>query len=367
MDKTSAPKPARSLAQRHVARSLWYVGEGKAELRHEPLPALSPGHARVRTLYSGLSRGTERLVLAGAVPPSEYERMRAPLQAGAFPYPVKYGYCASGIVEQGAAELLGRVVFCLHPHQDLFHAPEAMLIPVPDGIPAKRATLAANMETALNAVWDAGAAPGDRIVIVGAGIVGLMVAAVCTRLPGADVTVADVAPERRTIVEALGARFALLGGGPLATTTPDFNPNGHDADVVFHTSANPAGLAVALSCAGTEATVVEMSWYGNKPVDVPLGGAFHSRRLRLISSQVGLVSAGHRPRWDYRRRLTKALAMLAAPASKQPPGAATDPTSDRASALDQLVAEEIPFADAATAVPAALNGPATGLAPVLRY
>jgi len=347
--KSPGQSPSRSIGQRHIARALWYVRPGIAEVRHEPLPALPPGHAQVRTLYSALSRGTERLVLAGAVPPSEYASMRAPLQAGAFPFPVKYGYCATGIVEQGPPELVGRAVFCLHPHQDLFLAPVAMLIPVPDGIPPKRATLAANMETALNAVWDSGAAPGDRIVIVGAGIVGLMVAAVCAKLPGADVTVIDVLSERRAIVEALGATFA----GPADMAGGAAADGARDADIVFHTSAHPAGLATALACAGLEATIVEMSWYGTKPVEAPLGGAFHARRLRLISSQVGQVSPGHRPRWDYRRRLTKALDMLGDPV--------VGPV------LDQLVATEIAFTDAATAVPAALTGEASGLAPVIRY
>lgn len=344
MEKPSA-EPRRSLARRHVARALWYAKPGVVELRNEPLPALGLGEARIRTLFSGLSRGTERLVLAGAVPPLEYGRMRAPLQAGDFPFPVKYGYCATGIVEEGPPELASRVVFCLHPHQDMFHAPVAMLFPVPEGMPAKRATLAANMETALNAVWDSGAAPGDRIAIVGAGIVGLMVAGVCGRLPGADVTVVDVLPARAELASMLGARFA----------TPDEAKGGAclEADVVFHTSANPAGLATSLACAGLEAMVVEMSWYGTKPVDAPLGAAFHSRRLRLISSQVGHVSAGHRPRWDYRRRLTKALELLADPM--------VGPV------LDRLVMDEIDFADAVVAVPEALLHDSAGLAPVIKY
>lgn len=336
MDK-SQPDTRRAIAQRHVARALWYVRPGVAELRPEPLAAPGPGEARVRTLYSGLSRGTERLVLAGAVPAEEYERMRAPLQAGAFPFPVKYGYCAAGRVEQGPAELEGRVVFCLHPHQDMFVAPVGMLVPVPEGIPPKRATLAANMETALNAVWDSGAAPADRIVVVGAGIVGLMVASVCARLPGCDVTVIDVLPERRAVVEALGSRFAVPAEAP------------QDADVVFHTSAAAAGLNTAIAAAGLEATVVEMSWYGTKAVEVGLGGAFHSRRIRLISSQVGQVSAGHRPRWDYRRRILKALQLLDVPV------------------FDLLVSDEIAFADAGREVPAALTGNVAGLSPVIRY
>ncbi len=290
----------------------------------------------MRTAFSGISRGTERLVISGAVGQQEWERMRAPLQEGAFPFPVKYGYCATGTVEEGHDALKGRDVFCLHPHQDRFIAPVEMLVPLPAGLPVRRATLAANMETALNAVWDSGASAGDRIVIVGAGIVGLLVAHLTARLPGADVTVVDVA-DRGGLATSLGARFAAPADAP------------RNADVVFHSSASPAGLATAIACAGLEATVVELSWYGDKDVPAPLGGAFHSQRLRLQSTQVGQVSPGHRPRWSYRRRMEKALALLA------------DPT------LDALVTDEIAFDDAPIALPRILAPGAAGLAPVIRY
>jgi threonine dehydrogenase-like Zn-dependent dehydrogenase len=296
-----------------------------------------PDEALVRTLFSGISRGTERLVLNGAVSAGEWERMRAPLQEGAFPFPVKYGYCATGIVEDGPRELVGRTVFCLHPHQDYFVAPVAMLVPVPDGIPAQRATLAANMETALNAVWDAGAGPADRIVVVGAGIVGLLVAYLTARLPGSEVTLVDVEPGRAALAAQLSVRFAA----------PDATPK--DADIVFHTSATAAGLTAAIAAGGMEAGVVEMSWYGDTPVSVDLGGAFHSRRLKLISSQVGQVSPSRRLRWSYRRRLEAALGLLQDPA------------------LDALVSEEIAFEDAPKALPAVLAPGAKGLAPVIRY
>jgi NADPH:quinone reductase-like Zn-dependent oxidoreductase len=325
-----------------MARALWYVRPGVVELRLTQLPALGHGEARVRMLYSGISRGTERLILAGEVPPAEYDRMRAPLQEGAFPFPVKYGYCAAGIVEDGPADLVDKHVFCLHPHQDMFIAPVSMLVPLPDGLTPRRATLAANMETALNALWDGGVAPGDRIVIVGAGIVGLMVTALAARIPGTDVTVIDPASDRRPLVEALGARY-LPGGEPGETAC--------EADVVFHTSATAAGFNVALAAGGLEATVVEMSWYGTRAIEASLGGAFHSRRLRLVSSQVGQVSPAHRARWTYRRRLEKALALLA----------------DMNSVCDQFVAREIDFAAAVTEVPRALARDASGLAPVLRY
>ncbi len=319
-----------------TARAIWYTAPGVVEIRSNALGPLEPGQALVRTAFSGISRGTERLVINGAVGQQEWERMRAPLQEGAFPFPVKYGYCATGIVEDGPDALKGRAVFCLHPHQDRFVAPVEMLVPLPDGLPVRRATLAANMETALNAVWDSGASAGDRIVIVGAGIVGLLVAYISAHLPGADVTVVDLA-DRSGIVTSLGAKFAAPAQAP------------RGADVVFHTSASPPGLSTALGCAGLEATVVELSWYGDKDVPAPLGGAFHSQRLRLQSSQVGQVSAGHRPRWSYRRRMEKALTLLADPV------------------FDALVTDEIAFDDAPVALPRVLAPGASGLAPVIRY
>jgi NADPH:quinone reductase-like Zn-dependent oxidoreductase len=320
-----------------MARALWYAGPGVVELRMARLPPLAQGEARVRALFSGISRGTERLVLQGHIGRSEWERMRCPLQEGAFPFPVKYGYCAVGVVEEGPADLLGRHVFCLHPHQDVFQAPADRLAPIPGPIPPRRATLAANMETALNALWDGGAGPGDRIVVVGAGVVGLLVASLAARLPGAAVTVADVVEARRPLAEALGAGFASPA-----------NASG-EADVVFHTSASAAGLGTAIACAGLEGTIVEMSWYGDRPVEVGLGGAFHSRRLRLVSSQVGQVSPGRRPRWDYRQRMQAALGLLDQPA------------------LDLLVAEAIAFEDAPRELPRILAPGAHGLAPVICY
>jgi threonine dehydrogenase-like Zn-dependent dehydrogenase len=284
-----------------------------------------------------ISRGTERLVLNGAVGKSEWERMRGPHQEGAFPFPVKYGYCATGVVELGPGELSGKRVFCLHPHQDYFNAPVASLVPVPDNVPARRATLAATMETALNALWDSGCGPASRIVVVGAGVVGLLVTALAAGLPGAEVTTIDIDAKRAAVVAGLGARFARPAHAP------------GEADVVFHASASADGLNTAIACAGFEGTIVEMSWYGDKPVAVNLGGAFHSRRLQLIASQVGHVAAPRRMRWSSRRRLAAAMQLLALPA------------------LDALVATDIAFGDAARELPRILGPDADGLAPVIRY
>ena len=327
----------RSVGKKHIAKALWYVAPGKAELRTQPVAAPTPGEAQVRTLFSGISRGTERLVLGGHVGQSEWQRMRAPLQEGQFPFPVKYGYCAVGIVSAGPDALHGKTVFCLHPHQDWFNVAAERLTVVPATVPARRATLAANMETALNALWDSGAGPGDRIAVVGGGIIGLLVAHVAGRLPGADVTLVDVEPQRAELARHLGVAFA----------TPDLVTG--ESDIVFHTSASAPGLATAISLAGEEATVVELSWYGAQNVSVDLGGSFHSRRLKLVSSQVGKVSPSRRPRWDYARRLKAALLLL------------------EDARLDSLVAASIPFAEAATLVPHSLATGANGLAPVIDY
>ncbi len=319
------------------ASGLWFVGPQKAEIRPTALPQAGRDDVVVRTLYSGVSRGTERLVFEGRVPASEYDRMSSPMQEGTFPFPVKYGYCAVGLVEAGPAAWLGKRAFALHPHQDRFVAPVTMLTLVPDHIPSPRATLAANMETALNALWDAECGPSDRIVVIGAGGVGLLVAHLAGRLPGADVTLVDIDPGKSAIAEALGIAFAL----------PDAAPD--NADVVFHTSASQEGLATALRCAGDEATIVEMSWYGEGTVGAPLGGAFHAGRLRIISSQVGQVAPSRRTRWCTSRRRDAAMALL-----------------DDAR-LDVLVGEEVDFLDLPRRLPDILSGEARGLPPVIRY
>lgn len=327
----------RSQGQIVVARALWYVKPGQCELRTERLAAPRPGEARVATHYSAISRGTERLIAAGKVPESEWQRMRAPLQAGEFPFPVKYGYSAAGVVSAGSDALIGRRVFCLHPHQDAFQAGEDKLILVPDGIPLKRATLAANMETALNAHWDAGTAPGDSVAVIGAGVVGLLVAHLAQSIAGTRVVVADIDPARAPIAEALG----------LAFVRPDAVKANHR--IVFHTSATAAGLDCALHAAQFEGRVIEMSWYGTTAVTVDLGSAFHARRLSLISSQVGHVAPSQRQCVTHAERLALALQML------------HDPR------LDALVASETPFETLPDTLPPLLTATTSALAPVIRY
>jgi NADPH:quinone reductase-like Zn-dependent oxidoreductase len=311
------------------AQALWYVGPGKAEIRAETVAPLRPGEVRVRAVASALSRGTERLIFSGLVPESEYDRMRAPFMGGAFPYPVKYGYAMVGRVEDGPAELKNRLCFALYPHQTVFNLAAENAVPLPDGMPAERAVLAANMETALNAIWDGDAERARRIAVVGAGVLGLLVTRLCVKL-GRQVTVLDIEPSRGEFARKLGAEFAV----------PDAAPVG--CDLVVHTSASEAGLATALRLAAFEATVLELSWYGTKAVKVPLGGAFHSQRLKLVSSQVGHVAGSHRATWTHRGRLEEALRLLDDPA------------------LDGLLAPPVAFADLPNKVPDILN-PASGV------
>lgn len=284
-----------------VVRALWFTDRGCCRIEEERLPALGTGDVLVRSLYSGISRGTEATVFQGLVPQSEFERMRAPFMAGAFPFPVKYGYCNIGEVMEGEGTLKGARVFCLFPHQDYFVVPQTALTPLPLDLPPERAVLAANMETALNIVWDADIRPGDRVAIFGAGVVGALTAHIATGIPGTETLLVDINPERARLADALGLDFAL----------PDAL-NGV-FDVLVNASGTAAALSMAIDHAGLEGRIVEASWYGERQATLSLGGAFHSRRLSIKSSQVGHVSASQQPRWPLWRRLAKALDLLADP------------------------------------------------------
>lgn len=318
----------------NAPRALWHVEPGRAEIR----PAREgEGDVLARARWSLISRGTERLVHLGRVPASEHERMRAPFQEGDFPFPVKYGYAMVSEVLEGPPSLTGRRIFSLHPHQTLFRLSEADAIPIPDDLPSRRATLAANMETALNALWDSGAGPGDRIAVIGGGLIGCLVAWLASRLPGAEVILKDPEPSRAAFAALCNIEFT------------NHQIAGHEFDIAIHTSASEAGLKEAVGCLGPEGRLVELSWYGEGEVSLPLGGAFHSRRLQIISSQVGQVSPSRRPRWSYRRRLGKALDLLRDPA------------------LDALIDTEVAFCALPEKLPGLLEKGAPGIAAVISY
>jgi 2-desacetyl-2-hydroxyethyl bacteriochlorophyllide A dehydrogenase len=284
------------------ARAFWIAEPGRGEIRDEVLPPGGGSDVVVRAMFSGISRGTEALVFKGRVPVSEYERMRAPFQSGDFPAPIKYGYASVGRVERGPREVEGRNVFVLYPHQTRYVVPAQALYVLPDQVPPNRAILAANLETAINGLWDACPHIGDRIAVIGAGTVGCLVAWLASRIAACRVQLIDVNRERRAVATTLGVSFAA----------PE--QAAEQADVVVHASGSAAGLDLALRLAAFETRIVEMSWYGAEAVSIALGNAFHSKRLSLISSQVGQVAGSQRARWDHRRRMELALSMLAEPA-----------------------------------------------------
>ena len=320
-----------------TARQFWIRSPGRGEIVANDLAPRQAAEVLVRARFSGISRGTEALVFRGEVPESQHRAMRAPFQEGDFPAPVKYGYSSVGTVIEGPPDLAGRPVFCLYPHQDVYCVPAAAVTLLPDGLAPERAVLAANMETALNGVWDARPGPGDRIVVIGAGVVGLLTAWLCNELPGAEVLAYDVDPGRAGTAEALG--LAFTGDAPV----------GADADLVVHASGSEQGLRTALAAAGMEATILEMSWYGTQAVSLPLGEAFHSRRLTLKSSQVGRIPADRAARWDHRRRMEAALRLL------------LDPR------LDALVSGESDFEDLPETLAKLSREPAGALCHRVRY
>ncbi|GAA1803086.1 zinc-binding alcohol dehydrogenase [Actinomadura chokoriensis] len=308
------------------ARAFWIRSPGEGEIREAVLPEPGPGEVVVRTLYSGVSRGTEAIVFRGGVPPNQHAIMRAPFQDGTFPGPVKYGYLNVGVVEHGPPELAGRTVFCLYPHQTRYVVPASAVSPVPDGVPAERAVLAGTVETAVNALWDAAPLVGDRIAVVGAGMVGCSVAGVLAGFPGARVQLVDTDPSRAAVAKALGVEFAppeqALGG----------------CDLVVHASATEAGLARSLELLAPEGEVVELSWYGDRRVAMPLGEFFHSRRLTIRGSQVGAVPPSRRAGRTFADRLALALRLLANPA------------------FDALITGQSPFAELPQVMPRIANG-----------
>jgi threonine dehydrogenase-like Zn-dependent dehydrogenase len=282
------------------ASAFWLAAPGRGEIRSERVPAPARDEVLVRTLHSGVSRGTETLVFAGRVPESQWDVMRAPYQEGEFPAPVKYGYLNVGVVEAGVPDLVGKTVFCLYPHQTRYVVPASAVTVVPGDVPAHRAVLAGTAETAVNALWDASPQIGDRIAVVGGGMIGCSVAAILATFPGVRVQLVDPDPSREPIAKALGVGYAR----------PEDAAG--DCDVVIHASATSAGLTRSLELLAPEATVVELSWYGDKQVSVPLGEFFHSRRLTVRSSQVGGIAPNRRR--TYAQRLALALELLRNPA-----------------------------------------------------
>jgi 2-desacetyl-2-hydroxyethyl bacteriochlorophyllide A dehydrogenase len=295
-----------------LATSVWFPGPRQVELRREPLPPLGEADVRVRAVVSGLSHGTEMLVYRGQVPP-ELE-LDLPTLRGSFAFPIKYGYASVGRVVEvggGVADLAeGDLAFCLHPHQSEYVVPASLAVRLPQGLQPERGVFLANLETAVNVTLDAAPRLGERVLVLGQGVVGLLVTRLL-RETGAGLVLTVDAFERR---RALSRTFALAD---LVLSPEEDVPrrvleltDGLGADLVIEASGNPLALAPAIDSVAFGGTVVVSSWYGTKPVAVPLGGAFHRRRLRLVSSQVGSIDAALQPRWTHRRRLDLAASFL---------------------------------------------------------
>jgi 2-desacetyl-2-hydroxyethyl bacteriochlorophyllide A dehydrogenase len=319
------------------ARAFWLRQPGAAEIRPVTLAPPGPDEVLVRTAWSGVSRGTEALVFAGRVPPSQYDAMRAPFQDGDFPGPVKYGYLNVGVVAAGPERLLGRTVFCLHPHQTAYVVPAAAVTVVPEEVPARRAVLTGIVETAVNALWDAAPLLGDRVAVVGAGTLGCCAARLLAGIPGVEVTLVDVDPARSEVAAALGVGFASPGDAP------------GGRDLVVHTSATSAGLQRSLELLAAEGTVVELSWYGDDVTTVALGGVFHSGRLTVRASQVGSVSPARRGTRSTADRLALALELLRDPA------------------FDVLLTGESPFGELPRVMPRLAGGELGALCHTVTY
>ena len=277
------------------ARAYWTVPPGRGEIRTEEIAPPGPGEALVRATLSAVSRGTELLVHRGGVPDAVAERMRAPFQVGELPGPVKYGYLSVGVVEDGDPDWVGRRVFCLHPHQDRYVVPVTALTPLPDDLPDRRAVLLGTLETAVNALWDGRPLYGDRVAVVGGGMVGACVTALLGQMPLTRLELVDPDPGRRALAAGLGA----------VGVTPEEAAD--DCDLVFHVSATAAGLQRSLELLGDEGEVVELSWYGDHPVGVGLGADFHARRLSVRASQVSRVSPHRAARRDHADRRQVAI------------------------------------------------------------
>lgn len=279
--------------------ALWHTSPEKSEIKQAASFEISGEICEIQSLYSLVSTGTERLVATGKIPTGLYNSMQVPYMEGDFSLPVKYGYSLVGEVVKGP--LLGKTVHLLHPHQDYCKVAAADVFPIPDEVPAVRATLASNLETAVNAVWDSGVSVGDRVAVVGFGIIGSLVARLLAQLPAVSLTILEKDPDRIKMAKSMG--FEVSPNENLSTPL----------DIAFHCSSTAAGLQTCIDTVGLEGKVIELSWYGDKSVELNLGGTFHPQRKVIISSQVSQIPASHQHRWDFRRRKEAVFELLKNP------------------------------------------------------
>jgi len=283
------------------ARALWFKAYDHAEILKERLPLLKPGWCKLQTFFSAISPGTERLVYSGDVPENLRQEMKCPYMGGEFPFPVKYGYSLIGKITEGPKQSIGKIVHVLHPHQDQCIVHMEDTFPIPPRVPPPRGTLASNLETAVNAIWDSNVTIGERALLIGFGIVGSLVARLLSFIPGVQLQVVDTNPSKITLAEKMGFEAC--------------NPEkvSGNFDLAFHASGSSDGLQLAIDKVGCEGRIIELSWYGTDKVSLSLGGTFHSQRKTIHSSQVSTVSPRQRPRWDRRRRKSLVFKLLERP------------------------------------------------------
>ncbi len=298
--------------------ALYFTAPRQITLRPEPCPAPGPGEVRVRTRLSAISPGTEMLIYRGQMPSGMAADETLAALRGDLTYPLKYGYAAVGeVVDLGpgvASDWFGRLVFAFQPHQRCFVASVTALHPLPDDVPPERAVLLPNMETAVNLLMDGAPLIGERVVVLGQGVVGLLTTALLARFPLAALVTFDRYPLRRQMGLDLGATLSLdpLASDAVEAARAHLGAQGFydGADLTYEVSGNPQALDLALQLTGFAGRVILGSWYGTKRAALDLGGRFHRSRIRLISSQVSTLAPEHTARWDKARRLDVAWQML---------------------------------------------------------
>ena len=282
-----------------MSLALWHNSDFTSELKEEKNSKIDIDQIEVKSLFSLISTGTERLVASGEVPVSSFEFMAVPYMKGNFSFPIKYGYSLVGKVTS-VGKLYGKIVHLLHPHQGKCLVKEVDVMIVPDEIPAKRATLASNVETALNAIWDAEISIGDKVLIAGFGMIGSLLARVLSFMPEVEIVIMEKDANRVKMVQKMGFTFID-------------DPEPSYFDVAFNTTSNEKALQIAIQSVGLEGKIIEMSWYGTKNVNINLGADFHYHRKQIISSQVSKIPSDKQSRWDYKRRKEVVFKLLKSP------------------------------------------------------
>jgi len=290
------------------SRTLVFAGPGQIVIEEQQAGTPRGDQLLVQTQFSGISAGTELLIYRGEAPPEMQADGNLPALAGTLAFPLHYGYSAVGEVialgPEAPSELLGRLVFAFHPHASHFLVAAAAVTPLPDDLPAEAALFLPNMETAINFLHDGAPLAGERVVVFGQGVVGLLTTALLSRIPLGSLITADPDPMRRATSRDFGAAQSLSPSELQGLT--------QQADLTYELTGDPQALNQAISVTGFEGRVVLGSWYGTKQASLNLGGRFHRSRIRLLSSQVSTIASTLTGRWDKRRRLEFALQMVRA-------------------------------------------------------